>query len=267
MIKGLYWNIRGVGTSLRRLRRLIRLHQFSFIALFEPFLSGDRLALVQSQLGYPEVLSAPTNNIFIFYRSGYCVSMDSHTDQLIHVRVSDVHGSLLCFLTFVYAKCSRVERHVLWESLVRLRASLSDRHIPWLVGGDFNVIADLSEYSGRSVPDMGAIMDFQSCISDCGLLELPTTGGQFTWSGVRSTGRVWKRLDRILINQAWLELHPNSSVDILPRVTSDHAPMLLKISSRRFPGLFVFKTSGCAGPICWGWSALAGKNLLASMAC
>lgn len=40
MIKGLYWNIRGVGTSLRRLRRLIRLHQFSFIALFEPFLSG-----------------------------------------------------------------------------------------------------------------------------------------------------------------------------------------------------------------------------------
>lgn len=73
MIKGLYWNIRGVGTSLRRLRRLIRLHQFSFIALFEPFLSGDRLALVQSQLGYPEVLYAPTNNIMIFYRSGYCI--------------------------------------------------------------------------------------------------------------------------------------------------------------------------------------------------
>ncbi|XP_071933111.1 uncharacterized protein [Coffea arabica] len=97
--------------------------------------------------------------------------------------------------------------------------------------GDFNAIRTLAEYTGRANQDLGAISDFNTAIFDCHLHELPYSGSSYTWFGVRAGARVWKRLDRVLINQQWLDLLPNTSVQHLNRATSDHTPLLVNLRS------------------------------------
>ncbi|KAL3516463.1 hypothetical protein ACH5RR_023365 [Cinchona calisaya] len=53
----------------------------------------------------------------------------------------------------------------------------------------------------------------------------------FTWTGVRQGRPIWKRLDRILMNQAWQDLFPESTVTYLNRRTSDHLPLLWSLGS------------------------------------
>nr|XP_027090446.1 uncharacterized protein LOC113711482 [Coffea arabica] len=121
---------------------------------------------------------------------------------------------------------TRVGRHALWSELRALASSITR---PWLVGGDFNAIRTLAEYTGRAHQDLGAISDFNTAISDCHLQELPYSGSSYTWSGVRSGSRIWKRLDRVLANHQWLSFLPNTSVQHLNRATSDHTPLLVHL--------------------------------------
>lgn len=110
-----------------------------------------------------------------------------------------------------------------------------------MLAGENNVIADISEYSGRSSPDIAPIADFQSCLHDCGLIDLPCTGCTYTWTGIRSSGRMWKRLDRALVTSSWLFSFGSTSVDVLARATSDHCPLLLHIGSLSPPAGRPFK--------------------------
>ncbi|CAH9083183.1 unnamed protein product [Cuscuta epithymum] len=47
----------------------------------------------------------------------------------------------------------------------------------------------------------GSGSEFSDCISQCGLIDIPVAGSKFTWSGVRSNGRLWSRSDRSLFNE------------------------------------------------------------------
>ncbi|CAI9099386.1 OLC1v1036200C1 [Oldenlandia corymbosa var. corymbosa] len=111
----------------------------------------------------------------------------------------------------------------LWRSPRLLPLNLGE---PWMIGGDFNVIRSLDEYSGHLVQDPQAMTDFNECIQECALLEIPAIVEEFTWGGTRHTGWVSKRLDRVLISQEWHDLFPRSSLEKLSRTTSDHCPML-----------------------------------------
>lgn len=69
----------------------------------------------------------------------------------------------------VYAKCTRIERRSLWQDLGQIADGLDGQ--PW--GGDFNVIENLKEYSGRSEPDLVGMSEFHTALSQCALSELP----------------------------------------------------------------------------------------------
>ncbi|KAL0294972.1 UNVERIFIED_CONTAM: hypothetical protein Scaly_3112500 [Sesamum calycinum] len=84
--------------------------------------------------------------------------------------------------------------------------------LPWLVGGDFNAVLDMSE---------------------TGLISLPMQGERFSWHNCSTDGRsLWKRLDRMFVNDAWLEQWPNLFYTCLTPRTSDHSPLVLKGDSR-----------------------------------
>lgn len=107
--------------------------------------------------------------------------------------------------------------------------------------GDFNAIVALDEYLGVVSPDLASISYFSDFISQCGFHELPMSGGTFTWSGVRSRGRVLRKLDRLLFNTSWLSSFPGRTIELLRRVTSDHSPLFYKFNLPRTPGLCSFK--------------------------
>ncbi|XP_012857061.1 PREDICTED: uncharacterized protein LOC105976337 [Erythranthe guttata] len=126
--------------------------------------------------------------------------------------VHDYYCRRLGFVA-VYARCSRSERRVLWNSFRDIFETIGDT--PWISGGDFNSILLESERN-RSVSDRRLDM------ADIRLLE---------------------RLDRILYNSAWLDLLPITQVTHLSRTWSDHAPLLVSsaASSSRPPASFRFQ--------------------------
>lgn len=71
------------------------------------------------------------------------------TSQLITIFVKYLGATDIIF-SFVYAMCSRNERHEMWSQLV----NQSSVTVLWLVAGDFNTILNCSEKKGGLAPDL-----------------------------------------------------------------------------------------------------------------
>lgn len=60
--------------------------------------------------------------------------------------------------------------------------------------------------------------------------NLSFKGCQFTWSNKRCEGDfISSKLDRVLVNEKWLEAHPNSFSTFLPSGVSEHSPTLVNL--------------------------------------
>jgi endonuclease/exonuclease/phosphatase family metal-dependent hydrolase len=82
-----------------------------------------------------------------------------------------------------------------------------------------------SERSG-SAGFSAAMLGFSDFITEMGLLDIPLQGGRFTWSNNRAHMSSSK-IDRFLILADWDGHFPKISKKRLPRVLSDHFPVLL----------------------------------------
>ncbi|KAL0455526.1 UNVERIFIED_CONTAM: hypothetical protein Slati_0891800 [Sesamum latifolium] len=80
---------------------------------------------------------------------------------------------------------------------------------PWIVLGDFNAVVDHSEVYGHSGDIQTAMGDFRALLIDTGLISLPSQGAFLTWSNCSDGPRsLWKKLDRMLVNDSWLARWP-----------------------------------------------------------
>jgi len=72
-----------------------------------------------------------------------------------------------------------------------------------------------------------AMENFSETILDLGLMDLPLRGAQYTWS--RGTGLLQaSRIDRFLISSEWNDSFKTIKQVALPRVISDHKPLMLE---------------------------------------
>jgi len=95
-----------------------------------------------------------------------------------------------------------------------------------MIVGDFNEIMRAAE---KSAPiDMRRCLRFNKRVQKCGLNYLGSLGPKFTWRVAenRGYGRVFERLDRGFSNQSFRIQFPELSIRVLPRVKSDHHPLL-----------------------------------------
>ncbi|CAI9094816.1 OLC1v1030616C1 [Oldenlandia corymbosa var. corymbosa] len=83
-----------------------------------------------------------------------------------------------------------------------------------------------------AVQDYGAIDRFNRCIKENNLMEIPSVGDDFTWGGMRATGWVSKKLDRILFPPEWMDVFPKVSIELLSRTTSDYSLFLLQFDGQ-----------------------------------
>ncbi|KAL0289210.1 UNVERIFIED_CONTAM: hypothetical protein Sradi_7078300 [Sesamum radiatum] len=160
--------------------------------------------------------------------------------QIIHCRLLNKRTSTTCLMSVVYGECDTIRRRLLWAELVSISADMVD--IPWCVLGDFNVVVDASESCGTTAEVTQAMNEFRDFISEAGLTHMPYTGCPFTWHNCSTGSRsLWRRLDRVLVNDNWLLRWPHSSyLSALPQ-TSDHSPLILLGAQRRAAGgLFRF---------------------------
>lgn len=229
MINILCWNIRGVRSrgTLPHLKYLLNTHNIDMLVLLEPLANHTNLEQVTKQLKFCNSTHGGHINskIWVFWREH--VSVDSIIWHEQHFTCNAAKlGSDNIKCTFVYAKCRRQQRFELWESLTHIADDVS---VPWLIGGDFNVVTMHNEKKGIHPPDVNAMMDFNNFIMRAGLSDAGYTGHDYTWCNHRlGDETVWERLDRFLINGAFISTFSIPKVTHLPRATSDHCPLLFE---------------------------------------
>ncbi|KAK6803201.1 hypothetical protein RDI58_000985 [Solanum bulbocastanum] len=132
-------------------------------------------------------------------------------------------------MSFIYDKCNDHLRRPFWDKLI----NFSNLNIPWCTIEDFNVITSPKEKQEGLPNNMNESFEFINVIEACGLMDLGYSGQHFTWCNQRSKEhRVWKRLDRDMVNDQWLEDIPQSTINHLPSVGSDHCPLLMEVVVR-----------------------------------
>ncbi|XP_022880831.1 uncharacterized protein LOC111398107 [Olea europaea var. sylvestris] len=181
--------------------------------------------------------------IWIFWREEFVVDWVGASNQAIHGIFSK--GSSTVIISFVYAKCSALERRLLWQELESIMVS----NLPRIVAGNFNIIRNDSERKGGRPRPMVAMDDFNYCIDRCGLIELNAEERKFTWcNGQDGATRSWARLDRTFTNSMAASLFPNMGLRLLAKETSDHCPLLIHFKQPRVsygPSPFRFQRMWC----------------------
>ncbi|VFQ77929.1 unnamed protein product [Cuscuta campestris] len=236
----IFWNVCGVPSSIDRLISLKRIHTPSFFCLFEPKISASHISTYGLKLGFNNHLSSTNNKRWIFWDSSllHLVSFDDE-EQVTHCNFSMVnYSNSNLTISCVYGAHTVVERRQLWESL-QGRSNLNHN---WVVGGDFNAISSPSEFKGQCEPSALGMEELKSCIEACNLFCPDPSGGLFTWSGTRSRGKTWRRLDRVLVNLAFQSFFPTFYIHHLPKACSDHKAILFSCHSSldRGPSSFRF---------------------------
>lgn len=81
---------------------------------------------------------------------------------------------------------------------------------------------------------------FNHLISDLQLLELSLNDRQFTWAR-SATYKSLALLDRFFCTLDWERLYAQAYIYSLPRVFSDHSPLILKVDNSLSPKTSNFK--------------------------
>ena len=150
-------------------------------------------------------------------------------EQEIHASVKVCNSNTTWLISSIYASPRLVERRILWSNLSKVAELHS---LPLLVLGDFNeILSGEDKFGGRRL-NLNRAIEFKNYIDSCNLLDLGFSGPKFTWSNLRQvSGLILERLDRCFANPSWRTLYPEASMTHLPRVFSDHFPILTELTN------------------------------------
>ncbi|XP_057247405.1 uncharacterized protein LOC130589827 [Beta vulgaris subsp. vulgaris] len=160
------------------------------------------------------------------------------TSQLVHCRILNRQGSKEFYCTFVYAFNDGNGRREAWKDLEDLAKDITG---PWLLTGDFNCVMNVNERIG-SVVRHQEIADLCSCMNVCGMQDMVSTGCLFTWNNKQQgESRVYSKLDRVMINQEWINQFQHSAAQFLPEGLFDHCPVEINVYPQLQMGRRPFK--------------------------
>nr|XP_016444958.1 PREDICTED: uncharacterized protein LOC107770193 [Nicotiana tabacum] len=179
----------------------------------------------RSRLGMKTTISNVNGKIWLFLDVVIQWDVIIDTEQQLTIMVYHQHLCKHIIMTFVYAKCSSLDRLELWDNLYYLS---SDMELPWVVGGDFNIVLNEEDNIGGLPVYPPDYEDFALCVNSYGLFDMGYKGSPFTWWNGRSNSEcIFKRLDRIFVNLPFQTLFPTTEVEHHIRTGSDHAPLLM----------------------------------------
>ena len=244
MIKVLCWNARSLKTfgALERLINLRKIHKLAMIAILEPFTNHSQLDFYRLQLLMNQGHYNPNNKIWLFWSTEVTCNILDSDQQQVTCEISHEGYSEKFLMTYVYAKCKDYLRKPLWDSMLRW----STTRYPWCILGDFNVISSTQEKLGGREYNINKSLEFINVIDSCGLLDMGYSGQPYTWCNHRKDGsRIWKRLDRGMVNDNWLDKMPSTNITHLPSVGSDHCPLLMEVIENKDTVIKYFKFLNC----------------------
>lgn len=139
-----------------------------------------------------------------------------------------VHSGVLLNIANVHAPNDPAARRTFWNDLLFFRRSFCGL---WLFMGDFNdVISPEERLNSVFVPQNArAFNDFMRIAE---LYEYNMGGHKYTY--MSGAGDKLSKLDRFLVCSEFLALWPCAKVTALPRLLSDHCPIVLSLKNTDF---------------------------------
>lgn len=131
------------------------------------------------------------------------VKLVSECDQAITCLISV--NSLVFLSSFVYANNDYISRRRLWSYLGNVKWNFS--LVPWMISGDFNVLShpsECSKFDGHQVVSL-EMQEFLDCQQEIVVMDHFSTGCYFTWSNRQDNNFQARKLDRILVNECWVD--------------------------------------------------------------
>ncbi|XP_070008075.1 uncharacterized protein LOC142165179 [Nicotiana tabacum] len=191
----------------------------------DPKQNRHKLETYRTELGIPQAFVNISNKVWTFVEKDYDVEVIIGIEQHLTLRLLNNQSHKEFIVTLVYAKYDAIERIELWYTMYSLA---SDMTLPWLVGGDFNVMVDNEEKFGGRPVSLNEIEDFRHCINTCNLFDLGFKSSIYTWWNERTDDDcIFKRLYRCLGNMEFQQMLPGLEITHLSKTGSDHCSMIL----------------------------------------
>ncbi|GLT97187.1 hypothetical protein SLE2022_147640 [Rubroshorea leprosula] len=242
-MKMLSWNCRGAAKSdfHRRIMDLKGRHSPTIMLILETKLNGEAARVAATRCGFSNAHIVESDGRaggmwLLWDEDEVAIDVMTSTRQGIHaivkVRSHPILSKVYWFLSGVYGRPQFEIRSQLWEEL-----RIVSKHFtgPWLVIGDFNDVVDSTEKFGGNPICQNRVKAYTDCMNDCNLLDLGYFGGRFTWVNMRDNSQIIReRIDRAWANPDWHLQFPEANVFHLPRVCSDHNPILLDFEHSGF---------------------------------
>lgn len=132
----------------------------------------------------------------------YCSS------QVVHCVITSKGSEESFACSILYASNDAHIRKMAWKDFLELRRCISGS---WMIIGDFNCVLKPDERIG-SIVIPSEYVGPEECMLQCGLNDIQSTGNLFTWNNKQEGDqRVFCKLDKAMINQAWLDKFPKCS--------------------------------------------------------
>ncbi|GLT68417.1 hypothetical protein SLA2020_406500 [Shorea laevis] len=225
------WNSRGVQHApfRRECRELIKMNHPDVICFLETKTNSATNAMrFLRRFGFDKDYQVPSQGraggLWLFWcSSSVRLEILHSSSQFIHCVLAQ--HQVACLVTFVYIQPHVAVKDLCWDQLRALAQHVAGN---WVVMGDFNDILSVEEASPRATRGFVRAQRFRDRLSSCGLHSTEPLGCKYTWLR-KQNGRVLlrERLDRALFNLRALESLPEVKVINLPRLCSDHHPVLL----------------------------------------
>ncbi|VFQ72518.1 unnamed protein product [Cuscuta campestris] len=193
----------------------------------------EKLQDYKLKLAMTNASSHPNNQLWIFWKEPSLTLIQTiEGSQIIHCQFNSAALHSPLWISSVYGRHTRAERANLWNAISSWNVGMD----PWILGGDFNCIHSLDQHKGNCNPCYNSVEDFRECMEASNLLYIHPSGGHFSWSGERSQGKLWRRLDHIFGNQHLMDMANRVHLSMLSKGASDHRPFLLELSMDTYSG-------------------------------
>ncbi|GJZ21190.1 RNA-directed DNA polymerase, eukaryota, partial [Tanacetum coccineum] len=221
----------GLGSKAKKewIRELNYKHKVSFLTLQETKMeniSAMEAKILWGNSSFDHVFSEALGNSggILCLWDPLMFRKDQHiiSDNFVVLYGTWVPNNTKLLIVSVYAPQSATDKRLLWSYITGL---LSRWNGEVLVTGDFNEVRFERERLG-SVFNVHGANEFNSFISNAGLVEIQLEGYSFTWS--HPSAAKMSKLDRFLVSKGFLSLFPHISALCLDKNLSDHRPILLR---------------------------------------
>eukprot|EP00253_Pinus_taeda_P033119 PITA_33119 len=216
------WNCRGLGnpTKAEAIKDLLKMEPTDILMLQERKVEGEILL--------------NTSNTKWKFDSGKVVSARG--------MAGGIASNLNLALFNMYVPVHYEEKKECWKTLSEFLDHINPRNI--VIGGDLNIILDSKEKRGGIYSRDPFLTTVENMILQRDLVDFKLVKGKYTWTSNRiGDNHIAAMLDRFLISSSIMMGKRIVINKILPKLTSDHKPVLLCLKEEEDLGPLPFRFS------------------------